>query len=119
MALNQAQLMAVPGGPGVVGAVQAGTGISISTTGVISAVTNSGPNPPPAPSTGTLWYNTSTGQLEVWDGTQWVPVIPTNIGTVTSVNVAGTNGLSTTGGPITSSGTITVDLNIQSLPVLP
>lgn len=36
MALNVAQLMNVPGGPGVIGAVTAGTGISIS-DGVISA----------------------------------------------------------------------------------
>lgn len=35
MALNKAQLMETPGGPGVVGAVQAGTGITI-TGGVIS-----------------------------------------------------------------------------------
>lgn len=36
MALNQAQLMAVPGGPGVVGAVKAGTGIAVSGDGTIS-----------------------------------------------------------------------------------
>jgi hypothetical protein len=37
MALNKAQLMEVPGGPGDVGAIKAGTGISIDpTTGVVS-----------------------------------------------------------------------------------
>lgn len=36
MSLNKAQLMAVPGGPGVTGAVKAGTGIAISGDGTIS-----------------------------------------------------------------------------------
>ncbi len=37
MALNKAQLMEVPGGPGVVGAIKAGTNISITPDGTISA----------------------------------------------------------------------------------
>jgi hypothetical protein len=37
MALNKAQLMSVPGGPGIIGAVKAGDGISITPEGVISA----------------------------------------------------------------------------------
>lgn len=36
MPLNKAQLMATPGGPGVIGAVKAGNGIAISTDGTIS-----------------------------------------------------------------------------------
>lgn len=36
MALNKAQLMDVPGGPGVVGAIKAGNGISIAADGSIS-----------------------------------------------------------------------------------
>lgn len=36
MALNLAQLMQAPGGPGVIGAVRAGTGIAISPDGAIS-----------------------------------------------------------------------------------
>jgi hypothetical protein len=36
MPLNKAQLMDVPGGPGVVGAIKAGTGISVSPDGTIS-----------------------------------------------------------------------------------
>ncbi len=36
MPLNKAQLLSPPGGPGVIGAVSAGTGISISPTGVVS-----------------------------------------------------------------------------------
>jgi hypothetical protein len=37
MALNKAQLMEVPGGPGVIGAVKAGTNITISPDGTINA----------------------------------------------------------------------------------
>jgi hypothetical protein len=36
MPLNKAQLMATPGGPGVIGAVKAGIGIAIATDGTIS-----------------------------------------------------------------------------------
>lgn len=36
MALNKAQLMEVPGGPGVVGAVSGGTGVTLSGTGTLS-----------------------------------------------------------------------------------
>jgi hypothetical protein len=36
MPLNKAQLMATPGGPGVIGAVKAGVGIAIATDGTIS-----------------------------------------------------------------------------------
>jgi hypothetical protein len=36
MPLNKAQLMATPGGPGVIGAVKAGTGIAVATDGTIS-----------------------------------------------------------------------------------
>lgn len=119
MALNQAQLMAVPGGPGVVGAVQAGTGISIN-NGVISAVTYSGSTPPPGPRVGELWYDTSVNPptLKVWSGSQWEPVSQAS-GTVTSVGVTGTNGIVTTGSPITGAGTITVNFPVNLLPSLP
>lgn len=40
MPLNKAQLMEVPGGPGTVGAVQAGTGIQIDATGTASLNTS-------------------------------------------------------------------------------
>lgn len=53
----------------------------------------------------------TTGQVLVYDGTTWGPVtIPNNPGTVTQVN-AGT-GLS--GGPITSSGTLSVNFGTAS-----
>lgn len=67
--------MDVPGGPGVVGAIKAGTNISISADGTISASAGGQP-----------------------------------IGTVTSVGVSGgTTGLTFSGSPVTSSGTMTMD----------
>ena len=51
---------------------------------------------------------TMTGDI-VFSGTQTFP--GTGSGTVTSVDVSGGTGLTSSGGPITSSGTITVDLD--------
>lgn len=51
----------------------------------------------------------TTGQVLRWDGTKWAPATPAATG-VTSVDVAGGTGLSSSGGPITSTGTITVSL---------
>jgi hypothetical protein len=65
--------------------------ISIATTGLL-------------PTTG----GTMTGDI-IFSGTQTFP--GTGSGTVTSVDVTGGTGLTSSGGPITSSGTITVDLD--------
>jgi hypothetical protein len=51
---------------------------------------------------------TMTGDI-VFSGTQTFP--GTGSGTVTSVDVSGGTGLTSSGGPVTSSGTITVDLD--------
>ena len=37
-----------------------------------NAILGSGTSRPVSPATGTLWFNTSTGLLEGWDGTSWV-----------------------------------------------
>ena len=72
MPLAKVQLMTAPGGPGDIGAVKPGTGITISADGTISASGGEG-------------------------------------GSVTSVQVSGgTTGLTFSGGPVTSSGTITM-----------
>ena len=34
---------------------------------------SSGPEPPPNPKVGDVWYNTDTQTLMVWNGTNWVP----------------------------------------------
>lgn len=33
---------------------------------------NSGPTPPPAPTPGTLWYDTTLNVLNYWNGTSWI-----------------------------------------------
>lgn len=75
---------------------------------------------------GSLYWDNNLGLLFIRynDGTstQWVQVTPSGgggSGTVTSVDVAGTGGITSTGGPITTSGVITVDFSLPSLPVLP
>lgn len=39
-----------------------------------------GPNPPADPSTGDTWWNTTLNQFLVFDGTDWVPIGPTDLG---------------------------------------
>lgn len=51
----------------------------------------------------------TSGQVLAWNGTAWTPTTSSGSGTVTSVALSGgTTGLTTSGGPITSSGTITL-----------
>ena len=55
-----------------------------------------------------------TSAIYIWDGASWVSA-GGGSGTVTSVDVAAPAALLTsTGGPITSSGTITLDLQTQT-----
>jgi hypothetical protein len=59
------------------------------------------------PLTGMLVNNSDTAQLERYDGATWVGI--SGGGTVTSIDVSGgTTGLTTSGGPVTGSGTITL-----------
>jgi hypothetical protein len=92
-------------------------------------------NGPPAAGTGqlqaidgSLYWDNNQGLLFIRynDGTstQWVQVIPSGgggggTGTVTSVGITGSGGITSVGGPITSSGVITVGFSLPALPVLP
>ena len=93
-------------------------------------------NGPPAAGTGqlqaidgTLYWDNNQGLLYIRynDGTstQWVQVIPSGgggggSGTVTSVGITGTSGIGVvSGSPVTSSGSITLAIDISTLPVLP
>jgi len=116
-------------------AIQAGLGINLSGTVPNQVYKASTPiqNGPPAAGTlpaqaidGSVYWDNNTGLMFVRynDGssTQWVQVIPSSgaiAGTVTSVNITGTGGVTAVGGPITSSGTFTVGLDLTSLPLLP
>lgn len=54
---------------------------------------NPGPNPPSNPTLGLPWWDTSTGQLMIWDGTNWIAVGSSVMGvTDGSEAVAGTIG---------------------------
>jgi len=60
---------------------------------------------------GDLWYESDTGSYYVYYLGTWVEVSGGGGGGVTSVAVAGGTGLTSSGGPITDAGTITVDLD--------
>lgn len=63
---------------------------------------------PGLPAEGLVRLNTTTSRLEVYQGSNWV-TIGSGDGTVSSVNASGgTTGLSFSGGPITTSGTLTL-----------
>lgn len=66
---------------------------------------------PATPSVGMLRINTDLSVAEFWNGTTWVEM--GKQGTVTSVAVVGSTGVSTAGGPITNAGTITITLNTE------
>jgi hypothetical protein len=75
---------------------------------------------------GSLYWDDNSGLLFIRynDGTstQWVQVIPTggNSGTVTSVGITGTSGIGVvSGSPVTTAGSITLAIDIVTLPVLP
>ena len=53
------------------------------------------------------------GQVLSWDDVSgnWVPAAVAGTGTVTSVDGTGTNGVSVTGGPVTGSGTLSINLD--------
>ena len=110
-----------------------GFGLGVSGT----AVKVSTPTVSPAPASGILPAEAMDGSL-YWDNvlgllfiryndgtsTQWVQVTPSGgggggTGTVTSVGITGTGGITSLGGPVTSSGIITVGLSISSLPAIP
>lgn len=90
---------------GVAGVFQViGTGALIINTGTVL-------QRPSVPAVGMIRVNSDAGLLEFWDGVTWVST--GKQGTVTSVAVVGSTGVSTAGGPVTSTGTITITLNTE------
>lgn len=66
---------------------------------------------PGTASSGCIRFNTTVSALEFYNGATWLSLTSGSAGTVTSIDISGgTTGLTTTGGPITSSGTITLTL---------
>jgi hypothetical protein len=86
-----------------------GVPTSIAAAGQIrlNASSAAGTAAPATPATGDLWYNTTTGQLMVWNGSTWAAVSSAGgggSGTVTSI----TAGAGLAGGVITTTGTISL-----------
>lgn len=65
---------------------------------------------PASPIVGTVRYNTTLNQTEFYQNGSWVSFTG---GSVTSVAVSGSTGLSVSGSPITTSGTITLTLGTE------
>nr|DAK84703.1 MAG TPA: Peptidase [Caudoviricetes sp.] len=68
------------------------------------------PTPPSNPVPGQIYFNTGDNKGYMWNGTNWIDMLSTGEGTITSVGInnAANGGLTVTGSPITSSGVITV-----------
>ena len=78
-------------------------------TEFVNLVTPAGTTFPPA-SLGELFFNTTSNKMFVYDGTSWITV-GAGEGTVFSVDItAPSAGITATGGPVTSSGSITLAL---------
>ena len=81
-----------------------GTSITVGSTGALALPTGTTSQRPTA-TVGMIRWNTTIPQLEYYNGSTWIA--PT--GTVTSISGSGgTTGLTLTGGPITTSGTLTL-----------
>lgn len=82
-------------------------------------------NFPNSPTDGDNWIDPSNGTQYTYSSTtnSWSVVgISTGAGSVTSVNVSGSKGLVSSGGPVVDLGTINIRLDIdgpQALPILP
>jgi hypothetical protein len=79
--------------------------LTIGGTGALELPEGSTAQEPAGASAGAIRYNTTVPQLEYYNGSAWLPFG----GSVTSVQASGgTTGLTFSGGPITTSGTLTL-----------
>jgi hypothetical protein len=80
--------------------------LTVAGTGAVTLTIGATADRPVSPVNGMIRYNTDLAVVESYQNNSWVSA---NGGTVSSVNVAGgTTGFTFTGGPITTSGTITM-----------
>jgi len=88
---------------------QAGV-LTVVGTGALKLNSGTTAERPAVPAAGMTRYNSESNVIEYYNGTAWVQ--PTSGGgTVTSVAIASPDGITVTGSPITSSGTITLTLD--------
>jgi hypothetical protein len=85
------------------------TNINLSNNELQNFKVHNTPNSsPPSALGGEMYFDTATNLMKYYNGSAWVTFGTSGSG-VTSVNVSGgTTGLTTSGGPITSTGTITL-----------
>lgn len=81
-------------------------------TGAIALPSGTTGQQPGSPTFGMVRGNSTTNTIEYYDGTIW-STLSSLSGTVSSVAIAGSTGISTSGGPITSAGTITLTLGTE------
>lgn len=81
-------------------------------TGFITIPGGTAAQRPVSPTAAMLRYNSDSLICEFYNGSAWV-TLGTTSGTVTSVAITGSTGLTISGSPITSSGTITATLGTQ------
>lgn len=105
-AVKRSLLLQTYGGTVGIGAETAPVTLTISGTDAMQIPSGTTAQRPTG-AAGYLRFNSTSGSFEGHNGTAWGNV--GNAGTVTSVAVSGgTTGLTTSGGPVTSSGTVTL-----------
>lgn len=88
------------------------TSLVIAATGAIGLPSGTVAQRPGSPAAGYFRWNSDNTVIEYWSGSTWV-ALGSGSGSVTSVAVTGSTGLTVGGSPITSSGTITLTLSTE------
>lgn len=88
------------------------TSLIVSATGALGLPSGTVAQRPGSPTAGFFRWNTDNTVIEYWSGSTWV-ALGSGSGSVTSVAVTGSTGLSVGGSPITTSGTITLTLGTE------
>ena len=111
------------------GTLTAGLGINITGNSVKVAIPQASAPPTPGPGSaqavvGSMYWDDVLSQLFIYysngGSPVWVQAAPSTTGTVTSIGIIGTSGIGVvSGSPVTSSGNITLAIDVATLPVLP
>lgn len=88
------------------------TSLIVAATGALGLPSGTVAQRPGSPAAGYFRWNSDNTVIEYWSGSTWV-ALGSGSGSVTSVAVTGSTGLSVGGSPITTSGTITLTLGTE------